>query len=90
MFREIIRLGGLESEDKYPYDARGESCHVAKPVSRNAMNSIDTERNGLFAGHVSVHQRQPGAAARREADAELARPEGTHFHRSVNYSSWNT
>ncbi|CAJ0960559.1 unnamed protein product, partial [Mesorhabditis belari] len=29
-YKEIIRLGGMESEDSYPYDAKGETCHILK------------------------------------------------------------
>jgi hypothetical protein len=55
MFREIIRLGGLESEDRYPYDARGESCHVAKPVSRNAQRIQSTLREMIYLQDISVY-----------------------------------
>jgi len=51
-YQEIIRLGGLETETKYPYDAKDETCHFKTgdvKVYINGSLNISTDEGDMAA-----------------------------------------
>ncbi|OTF80778.1 Cathepsin F precursor-like protein, partial [Euroglyphus maynei] len=48
-FKTIIKLGGIESESDYPYDAQNEKCHFRKSLSHVKISSyVELPKNETY------------------------------------------